>query len=171
MNRQIIVAVGPVCVGKTTYSQRYPLNWIKIDVGDIVRELTQTETRIHNKDLDGAIINRLSTELKDLNHNFVIVGVRQKSIAQAIEKLSNFDELTFVILDAPQSVLEKRYQERAAAKDLQLTFQQAIARDVALGYNDMIRWIRESSKWTQIKTYEDDTVQKGQEWKNAGVDH
>lgn len=142
--RKVLAVVGPICSGKTTYLNRFPDDrWHKIDIGDIVRRLTKTEARLHIKDLDEAISTELRLILlRDMTHKDVVIsGIRQKSICSRLETYTALDDFMWVYLDVDQEVLEERYAVRAAEKDLSITFQQAIKRDVELGYNEMITYV------------------------------
>lgn len=155
--RKVLGILGPVCSGKTTYMERYPADrWLKIDIGSIVREITQTQERVFDKTLDEQIIRQLRMKILTSKKDVIVSGIRQVSIGVHLEIIAALDEFMWIYLDVPQEVLEARYEKRAAEKDLKLTFQQAIGKEVELGYNDMIRHFNESKYKCTIKNYNED---------------
>lgn len=160
--RKVLAVIGPVCSGKTTYMERYPDDrWLKIDIGSIVREITKKQERIFDATLDEQIIRRLRELILGNTHIDVIVsGIRQTSIAHHLEIITMLDDFMWVYLDVPQKILEARYAKRAAEKDLKLTFQEAIAKEVELGYNDMIRHFHKLENKCTIKNYTQDELQQ-----------
>ena len=121
---------GLICSGKTTFADRISKHGghTKIDIGDIVRQLLNSTTRTHNKDLDQAIIKELKQQLSQVD-KAVVVGIRQPQILQAVLQE---DDLC-VWLDPEMEVLKERYEHRGAIKDQKLTFEQAIELDRELG--------------------------------------
>lgn len=153
--RKVLAVLGPVCSGKTTYMERYPSDrWLKVDIGSIVREITKTQERVFDKSLDEQIIAKLRDLVLSNPHTDIVVsGIRQVSIAHHLETWAKLDDFMWIYLDVPQEVLEARYAKRAAEKDLKLTFQQAIQKEVELGYNDMIKHFNQSKRQCTIKNY------------------
>lgn len=141
----IIIAIsGRICSGKNTYSAQYPEQFKKIDIGDIVRRITATQSRTHNSSLDGAIIDELQKELSTGTHsNYIIMGIRQVSIMKWLKEISEYSgsEFTSILLHAPMQVLEARYNKRVAEKDLKLSFKDAIKRDDLLGYSELEEYL------------------------------
>lgn len=157
--RKVLGILGPVCSGKTTYMERYPDRWLKIDIGSIVREITKSQERTFDKSLDEQIIQKLRYAILPSDKDIIVSGIRQVSIAHHLEIITMLDDFMWVYLDVPQEILEARYEKRAAEKDLKLTFQQAIAKEVELGYNDMMRHFNESEHKCTIKNYTEDEQQ------------
>lgn len=151
--RRIIVVVGRVCSGKTSYMNRYPDYWNKIDVGDIVRKLTKETSRRHDPTLDQDIMSELSFMLKDCK-DAVIVGIRQKSILEYLQKnFRSFSHLSFVLLVVPEQVLKNRFNQRADKKDSKVTFEEAIERDNLLGLQDAIDYVCDQKNNTVLDYY------------------
>jgi adenylate kinase family enzyme len=183
MSFHVIVIVGEVCSGKTTYANRYPIGVEKLDVGDIVRDITQRTERVHNKDLDAEISNVLINRIMEANaneyHGIAIVGIRQLSIYNAIYNYCvrhAGQTLHTVLLEVPHEVGAKRYARRQAEKDLKLPFHAAIERDLHLGLGSLIAFLKERPHTFTIKNYTQDevtsnTLQEKQDWKDSRMDH
>jgi predicted kinase len=174
MSFHIIVIVGEVCSGKTTYANRYPESIEKLDVGDIVREITQRTERVHNKELDSEISNVLMNRIMEANakeyNGIAIIGIRQLSIYNAIYAycVNHVSQaLHTVILEVPCEVAKARYAKRAAEKDLKLPFEMAIERDLHIGLGSLLAFLKDKTNTHIIKNYTQDeitgnTIQEGE---------
>ena len=154
----LIAIFGKVCSGKNTYATKnYPRAQI-IDIGDVVRHITQTQDRTHDTSLDTQIIEYLRNEIyysRANTNTTVIVGIRQLSILKALEEIiSEFptENLERVWLEVPEGILKARYINRAAKKDSCLDFEAAIKRDSLLGLDESIEYLR-TVKTTVIENY------------------
>lgn len=161
---KITIIIGPVCSGKTHLMNAQYQDAIRVDVGDIVREVTSDQARTFDKGLGGYIIMRLSKEIDDAfstNSDIVIVGIRQLSILRTIEqKIKRMIYLTInvikyerIYLDIEESIRRERYSKRAANKDRHYTFSEIELRDNALGLEELTShclWRDKSN--TTIKT-------------------
>ena len=121
---------GQLCSGKTLYSKALAQisEGLYVEVGDIVRQIKQTEDRKllqDSKDLSAAIIERLKW-LSVNNTELIISGVRQKEILEA------FLKSTLLWVECPKEERARRYKNRARQGDSQ-TFEQAEQGDIALG--------------------------------------
>lgn len=121
---------GQLCSGKTLYSKALAQisEGLYVEVGDIVRQIKQTEDRKllqDSKDLSAAIIERLKW-LSVNNTELIISGVRQKEILEA------FPKSTLLWVECPKEERARRYKNRAREGDSQ-TFEQAEQGDIALG--------------------------------------
>ena len=121
---------GQLCSGKTLYSKALAQisQGLYVEVGDIVRQIKQTEDRKllqDSKDLSESIIERLKW-LSVNNTELIISGVRQKEILEA------FPKSTLLWVECPKEERANRYKNRAREGDSQ-TFEQAEQGDIALG--------------------------------------
>lgn len=145
---KVIAVIGEVCSGKDTYAKRFPRCFSKVDVGDIVRMLTKTEKRTHNKDLDQKIIEELQEAVMEAydkkKTGVVITGIRQFSIMNYLEVLCETMgwAIDRVILDVPQEILRKRYANSTRLKDTDFTFDEAREKDDKLGLSALFDYVR-----------------------------
>lgn len=151
----IVTISGPLCSGKNYYSEKINIDSTIIDIGDIVREITYSETRTFDRSLDSLIIEKLERELKNsLFHgeSVIVVGIRQISIIKAVERLANKGEnVTHFLLDVDVDVRKKRYVERNAAKDTYLTFEVADQKDNELGLAALIEYLKKQKNTIIVK--------------------
>lgn len=139
---------GQLCSGKTLYakslSQISDSNFI--EVGDIVRELKQTQERKQLQDtkyLSSKIIEKIKDEYNTNNTKQLIVsGVRQ------VEILSAFPDAVLLWIECPKEERKKRYQKRAREGDSQ-TFDEAEAGDINLGILGVKQYILNSKTSTK----------------------
>lgn len=167
---EVITIFGAVCSGKTTEMNLYPKTFRKVDVGDIVRSITSTQARIHNKDLDIQIIDEINREIHyaatEKYIGIVIIGIRQLTILNAIEAIC--DTLNFklhrLLLIALPAILKARYIKRAANKDTKLTFEDCIERDFKIGYDEVLEYLQLVNTHVKINYTEDeeDALQTGE---------
>jgi len=165
----LIAVFGKVCSGKNKYVlENCPPNCLHIDIGDVVRELTKTNSRTHDKSLDTQIIDYLQNEIfysKADTNTMVITGIRQLSILKALENIVNeIHTINYerVLLNVPESILKTRYEKRAATKDHSIAFEDTIKRDSLLGLDELIQYLY-TVKTTIIEYYnrnEIDTLQE-----------
>ena len=167
---KVVIVIGEICSGKTTYanfiqqdSESVEVPVRTLDVGSIVREITATEERVFDETLDVAIINRLFREIQKADredYNLTIVGVRQTTIYEAITtvcKDKHLDVVT-VLLDVPTEIRKQRYIERNAFKDVYLDFAIADQKDKELGLKQLLELLEFQSQdtltsVTKIKNY------------------
>lgn len=136
----ITFVCGELCSGKTVYSKAFAelTKGVYIEVGDIVREIKQTEDRKtlqDSKKLSSAIVIKLQESLSlGKSVDFVVSGVRQKSILKA------FPQSTLVWIDCPKKERKKRYEARARTGDT-ISFQEAEQGDIELGIKKVKKYI------------------------------
>jgi dephospho-CoA kinase len=136
----ITFVCGQLCSGKTHYSKALAalVDGVFIEVGDIVREIKQTEDRKQlqdSKHLYEQIVENLIRKmpLSDVKQ-YIISGVRQKEI------LKHFPEATLLWIECPKKERKKRYKERARQGDA-ISFKEAEQGDVDLGILDVKNYI------------------------------
>lgn len=154
-SKQVIVVVGKVCAGKSTFAE-YLLHHNTIDIGSIVRGIMKSELRIHDKNLDQEIIRHLDYGMRVQfgGEKVVITGIRQLSILRHIIENYSKEERELIWLDVPQEELKRRYMNRTALKDQSITFEEVIERDGKLGLNEVEQFIEQNqSLFTIIKNY------------------
>lgn len=136
----ITFVCGQLCSGKTHYSKALAalVNGVFIEVGDIVREIKQSNDRQelqNSKHLHQTIVEQLIRKmpLSDVRQ-YVISGVRQKEI------LAHFPESTLLWIECPKKERKKRYKERARNGDI-VSFKEAEQGDINLGILEVKRYI------------------------------
>lgn len=137
---KVIVVCGRNNSGKDTYCKKF-IEFEHISIGDIVRELTKKNERTHDAGLQQDIIEELAFKMQDKTKKYIINGIRQMSIINAILKITN-RECLLVWLEVSEKELEKRYNERKADKDKNLTFAEIIERDNKLGLEQVEQFIK-----------------------------
>jgi len=130
--KKIILVVGLPFSGKTTFAENHVLH-DHIEVGDIVREITQTQERKHILSLDEQICKILTQKLLSSTNEtgVVITGIRQMSILFYL--IARFGDIEIVWLEVPKEELQRRYINRDDVKDKGLTFEEIIRKDYELG--------------------------------------
>jgi predicted kinase len=146
---EIIAVMGYLCSGKSTYAQQYPDAFSKIEVSDIVRRLTKTEKRVHDSNLDTAIIGELHSVIMEASDSgqagIVVTGIRQRSILMYLESMCDTMEeleLKRIWLDVPYEILRHRYYKRGAEKDNGITYDQVMERDNQLGLKNLVEYLK-----------------------------
>ena len=136
----ITFVCGQLCSGKTHYSKALAalVDGVFIEVGDIVREIKQTDDRKQlqdSKHLHEQIVENLIRKmpLSDVKQ-YVVSGVRQKEI------LKHFSEATLLWIECPKKERKKRYKERARQGDI-VSFKEADQGDVNLGILEVKNYI------------------------------
>ena len=123
---------GQLCSGKTLYSKAlaHICDGIYIEVGDIVREIKQTQDRKvlqHSSELYVEIISKLKKQAELFSgRDLIVSGVRQQEI------LAAFPESTLLWVECPKEERRTRYSRRARNGDTQ-TFEEAENGDIDLG--------------------------------------
>ena len=136
----ITFVCGELCSGKTIYSQSLAnlTNGVYIEVGDVVRELKQTNDRKvlqDSKTLSKAIIANLQLFIsKQLPKDCIISGVRQKEILKA------FPDATLMWIECPRKERKTRYTKRARQGDT-MSFREAEKGDKKLGILKVKKYI------------------------------
>jgi cytidylate kinase len=136
----ITFVCGQLCSGKTHYSKALAalVDGVFIEVGDIVREIKQTDDRKQlqdSKHLHEQIVENLIRKmpLSDVKQ-YVVSGVRQKEI------LKHFSDATLLWIECPKKERKKRYKERARQGDV-VAFKEANQGDVNLGILEVKNYI------------------------------
>lgn len=159
----ITTILGPICSGKTYLIATQYAHAIQVDIGDIVREISDERQRIFDATLDTLIIDRVLrriTDAVDANCDIVIGGIRQLSILLSVEDFvgrlrhtSANITYTRIYLSVPQDVRRQRYIERSDVKDNQLTFSAVEAKEAQLGLQQLTTYcLQHDGGRTTIKT-------------------
>ena len=131
---------GQLCSGKTLYAKALAemTDGEYIEVGDIVREIKQSEDRKELQDsrqLDKIIMKRLLSKcIEVLPKQLIVSGVRQKSIIQA------FPSCTKVWVECPKNERLRRYLKRRREGD-NIPFEEAEKGDIDLGILEVKKFI------------------------------
>lgn len=151
INKKVFVIVGRICSGKSVFSQILKKNLelrgkntILVDVGNIVRDIKKSEQRVFDPSLDKEIIERLNKVLEEHSEKIIlIVGVRQNSI---ISKLELEDQKTqYIYLFSSEEERKKRFDQRNADKDIDLSFEEIEKNENDLGLLSLIEQITNKS--------------------------
>ena len=160
---KITTIIGPVCSGKTYLLKTIFPTQMKVEIGDIVREIKSESTRIFDKGLDFQISAKLRLIIKkaiDEEVDLVIVGIRQLSILLLAELFIKAHQLnpqknikyvrTFLNVDS--ALRRERFISRAASKD-KLSFEETERRDNELGLQELTDYcLNKDKSKTTIKT-------------------
>ncbi len=154
MNKQIICILGRVCSGKNTFADKL-VNHTQIDIGQVVREITKTNKRIHNKDLDKEIIRALEYRFCAFSETkFVITGIRQLSVLLYVLEHYIPADRELIYLEVPEEELKRRYINRQSEKDRGIHFEDVIKRDNDLGLGEIEEFLKQEPElFTIIKNY------------------
>lgn len=146
MKKRIILVLGYICSGKTTYCADYAKRegYKHVVVSDFVKKRLNSSVR---SDLTGDASKQLAKDiaidivdyLKD-HDKAVIDGIRQWSIVEFVCKSFLLHEIEIRWLEVPVEELKRRFEARGAAKD-DLTFEQAYEKDNELGLAECKREI------------------------------
>lgn len=143
MYKRIVCILGKTCSGKDTFTQKL-INHTQIDIGSLVREITETNERIHNKELDKEIIKKLDHCLDNFQNAFVITGIRQFSILRYLV-FQYVDEIELIWLDVSDEELKRRFINRNSDKDKEISFEEVIERDNKLGLGEIEEYVKNYS--------------------------
>lgn len=136
----ITFVCGQLCSGKTHYSKALAslVDGIFIEVGDIVREIKNTDQRKelqNSKHLHEAIVENLVRKMPLCDvKQYIVSGVRQKEI------IEHFPEATLLWIECPKSERKRRYKERSREGDT-VSFKEAEQGDINLGILDVKKYI------------------------------
>lgn len=162
---KVIIAVGKICSGKTTYLSSFTDEYCKVDVSDVVRKIINDDNRKHLPLLDVEIVKELKKILKNCREegkDVVIAGPRQMYIITALEvwcTLTN-NKIEYHILETEESIRKQRYLRRNSTKDKNLTFEEAEEGDRTLGIDDVMSYfyIKSTAKIISNSTQYDNSI-------------
>ena len=137
----IIVVCGKMCSGKDTFAHLLAKH-NHIDIGNIVREITQTNDRVQNALLGTEISKRLIVLIKE-SQPCVITGIRQVSILETILKNFNCELNDFIWLEVSTEERKRRFLARGADKDKNLSFEVYDEKDQKLGLGEIESYFKE----------------------------
>jgi hypothetical protein len=160
---KITTIIGPVCSGKTHLLQTAFPAQMKVEIGDVVREIKSQTTRVFDKNLDFQINAKLRLIIKQAIEDeidLVIVGIRQLSILLATEIFIKAHQLdptkkikyARIFLNVDVALRRERFISRAASKD-ELSFEEIERRDDELGLRELTDYcLNKDKSKTTIKT-------------------
>lgn len=151
MDKRITMLFGPICSGKTTWSnirlqachEKYiDVSYIK--VSDIVKNLSKAQTRSELQDtgdleqqIASALIEEITIQFTDVEE-VIVDGVRQLGILKSIiDEFALQSYIDLVWLEESKEELKRRFDERSQPRDLDLTFEEAYERDMELGLDKL----------------------------------
>lgn len=150
---QVTYVFGKVCSGKTTYIKRLQDvagrdgSTLVIDVGDIVRRLTQENGRVYDTHLDQRIGSEIVSMCRenDADH-IVIIGIRQISLLEFLEDHFHSWEgicvsCHYQLINTDRKTRRIRFNSRQAIKDDGLSFDQVEEQEYDLGIDDLIIYL------------------------------
>ena len=149
----VIFVVGRAFSGKSFVTSNtlkiYDSN-LKIEVGEIVRQIQDEELRVFNKELDEQIAETIYNQLKtiDSNRKVYIVGCRQKSIIGGLIYLAECDhiELNYSIqlVKSSEQARRERFETLVSeGKNQGLLFEDIEKGDKSIGLDELILWCLE----------------------------
>lgn len=149
MNIDIII--GPLCSGKSHLLKTEYSKCDVIDIGDIVRRLKPSDSRVFDQDLDQLIMMELRMSIIDAietKTNLAIAGIRQLSILLGTEAFIKAHQLdpkkkikySRIFLNTDISVRKERFTSRKDLKDKTLTFSEAEEKDNKLGLKQLTNY-------------------------------
>lgn len=150
---EVIFIVGRAFSGKSFVTSNtlkiYDKN-LKIEVGEIVRQIQDEELRVFNKELDEQIAETIYNQLKtiDSNRKVYIVGCRQKSIIGGLIYLAECDhiELNYSIqlVKSSEQARRERFETLVSeGKNQGLLFEDIEKGDKSIGLDELILWCLE----------------------------
>lgn len=138
-NINIIIVGGYIASGKTFVARQLAdkLKCPCICLGDVVRELTQTNSRVHDKDLDESIVDYCNDIMHDMAadgcNTFIFEGPRTLGVLNDLAWMST--NVKCVWVEAPFEERKRRYENRN--RDGELKFETAECLDHELGIDDV----------------------------------
>lgn len=153
IDKKIIILIGRVCSGKTTFSTILKQNlqfrgeFVEVvDIGNLVREITDQENRVFKSQLDIKIIEKLNPIIKqcrEKNKTLIIVGPRQKSILKGLDLKE--DEYQNIVMSCSLEERQKRYIMRNDKKDGKTSNVEEIDRfEDELGLQELMDSVKEN---------------------------
>lgn len=150
---EVIFIVGRAFSGKSFVTSNtlkiYDKN-LKIEVGEIVRQIQDEELRVFNKELDEQIAETIYNQLKtiDSNRKVYIIGCRQKSIIGGLIYLAECDyiELNYSIqlVKSSEQARRERFETLVSeGKNQGLLFEDIEKGDKSIGLDELILWCLE----------------------------
>lgn len=151
--KRLILIVGEICSGKDTIIKDYEgVDYLQIDLGELVREKFKTKERIFNNQLEAYFLDCIKNILNSTDHRiYIITGARQVSLIKKIAVL--FNSVMYRYLVAPRYILKQRYINRAATKDLKIIFEDAIKGDESLGMKELQHYLLTEVECDFVKSY------------------
>ena len=147
MKKDIILVLGPICSGKTTYCQSFcyaapDTKYIK--VSDIVRQLSKKAVRSEmqqtshlDAEISAALIHAIDDALSSELYNSIIIdGIRQLSIVRMLIAYFGMERITMHWLEVPYDIRKARYNSLSRQRD-DLSFEEATDRDSKLGLEEL----------------------------------
>lgn len=141
--------IGRICSGKGTYASQQLKKDAKktfvIEIGDVVRRLSNVEGRVFDKRFDDAIIEEVIKEIESAPSSYnkvLIIGCRQLSIFERVNDwLDHYDpcfliEITY--LNTLKRIRKERFEKRNATKDNNLSFEEVDESETNLGLDIFI---------------------------------
>lgn len=147
-NKAIHWIVGRICSGKGTFAKKCPRdsNNVVIEVGALVRKITNINVRTYKKDLDEKLVELIVDEIITTKAKKIfIVGCRQLSVYKGVQKrLLNLNwngRTETTILSATKEKRRVRWDQRLDPKDALSTFDKIEKDEEELGINDFISYL------------------------------
>lgn len=152
----IKIILGPVCSGKDHLANAMMQDGrilTHIDIGTIVREISQTKDRIHDKSFDQLIIDKLRILILNASSNIGITGIRQKTIIDWVLDTVGASCCEIFWLENSMEELKRRFEIRTQTRAESLSFEEIIKRDNELGLKEVEDYVKQLSV-TKIMPYD-----------------
>lgn len=148
---KITFVVGGCCSGKTYIAKALSKKMMNegkktyiLEVGDIVRLLTNKQERVFDKNFHKKITeilcNSIQIAFKQDYENVIVVGCRQIEVFK--ETISSLDQKNYdiVYIAAPKDIRKARYENRCSSKDSK-SFEEVLNGEKSIGFNDFIEYL------------------------------
>ena len=159
--KNVRLICGRICSGKDTFANKLkPPKWTVIQTSDIVKEITQQDSReqlTETAHLDRAIADILLERIEEApTQDVAVLGIRQVTILSHVMSIlrQRHSQATVKWLDVPDTIRKKRYEERAADKDEAVSFEEADQMDNNLGLDILERVVKFEKDTVLIKFYD-----------------
>lgn len=143
--KSVKFVVGGCCSGKSTYIRENVKDpKFYIEVGAIVRKLTQTNQRVFDEKLDHKIAKVVADFVLSGWKNFdtvYIIGCRQTSVYERIMSLLDWCDREIIYLSVSEQERRKRYEERDLIKDKGQKFNDVLKGDSQVGFEEFVVYL------------------------------
>lgn len=165
-NVKITFVVGGCCSGKTYIAKALSKKMMNegkktyiLEVGDIVRLLTNKQERVFDKNFHKKITeilcNSIQISLKQDYENVIVVGCRQIEILKDTISFLNQKSYDIIYIAVPIDVRKARYENRHSSKDSK-PFEEVLNGEKSIGFTNFVEYLvnEEFEKLTIINNVE-----------------
>jgi predicted kinase len=144
--KQIVIVSGNLCSGKNYFCSKNFADYTQITVSDVVRFLSKVSSRSElakTSSLDQQIATTIIAMIdgSKSTNKFIVDGIRQITILQALQQHFGDQIKQIIWLDTPDDVAKERFMNRQSTKDNQ-DYEAARQGDRNLGIEEVENYIR-----------------------------